>query len=205
MFKLTLPDTVIAWGALGGCGCVCVCMGLVVLGCVLTTASSVWPREMKTQWNELKCLHETAKINSMTEMAQTLHREGLCDLSAIRTTSADVEKKWIPSCPLSCTWLTGQERKLSLFVLHWYPFHLLWLTLSLNLTDIGRGHPQTLGVCAQVLSVGMFFFFYYYLIKTTTNNQTRRGKCYMLSFPTNCCFELPLYSYPQGICEILYF
>lgn len=24
MFKLTLPDTVIAWGALGGCGCVCV-------------------------------------------------------------------------------------------------------------------------------------------------------------------------------------
>lgn len=58
---------------------------------------------MKTQWNELKCLHETAKINSMTETAQALHREGLCDLSAIRTTSADVEKKWIPSRPLSCT------------------------------------------------------------------------------------------------------
>lgn len=54
----------------------------------------------------------------MTETGQTLYREGLCDLSAIRTTSADVEKKWIPSRPLSCTSLIGQERKLYLFVLH---------------------------------------------------------------------------------------
>ena len=76
MFKLTLPDTIIARGSWG-----------------ILKQRSAPPRKMKGRWNELKFLCETVKINSALEMAPTVHREGLCDFSGVRAASADVQEE----------------------------------------------------------------------------------------------------------------
>lgn len=100
MFKLTLPDTVIAQGA----------------EVSSNNGQCCWEKEkkMKGRWNKLKFFCEMMKINSMPEMAPTVHTKWLCNFSVVRTTSADVAQKGMLSRPLSLPPLTTQVWKFHL-------------------------------------------------------------------------------------------